>query len=129
MRCYVWLESLPPLKYESVQTAFVPKAHADAGLFLLLQAAELSREFDHVDHRAALWKEPCVDGDGCLGDQCASGMTGTDAGDAWLTERRIVRESFGEHLLPLSLYQANCDIALMLSWFNAGYGWSGSYGS
>ena len=47
---------------------FVPKTHADAGLFLLLQAAELSREwqreivvvqlevknaFDHVDHRAA----------------------------------------------------------------------------
>ena len=65
---YVWLKSHPPLKYESVQTAFVPKTHADAGLFLLLQAAELSREwqkeivvvqldvkkaFDHVDHRAA----------------------------------------------------------------------------
>ena len=65
---YVWLKSLPPLKYESVQTALVPKTHADAGLFLLLKAAELSREwqreivvvqldvkkaFDHVDHRAA----------------------------------------------------------------------------
>ena len=65
---YVWLKSLPPLKYESVQTAFAPKTHADAGLFLLLQAAELSREwpreivvvqldgkkaFDHVSHRAA----------------------------------------------------------------------------
>ena len=37
--------SLLPLKYESVQTAFVPKTHADAGLFLLLQAAELSREW------------------------------------------------------------------------------------
>ena len=62
---YVWLKSLPPLKYESVQTAFVPKTHADAGLFFLLQA-ELSREwqreivvvhldvkkaFDHVDQR------------------------------------------------------------------------------
>ena len=35
----------PPLKYESVPTAFVPKTHADAGLFLLLQAAELSREW------------------------------------------------------------------------------------
>ena len=58
----------PPLRHESVQTAFVPKTHADAGLFLLLKAAELSREwqkeivmvqldvkkaFDHVDHRAA----------------------------------------------------------------------------
>ena len=42
---YVWLKSLPPLKYESVQTAFVPKTHADAGRFLLLQAAELSREW------------------------------------------------------------------------------------
>ena len=65
---YVWLNSLPPLRYESVQTAFVPKTHVDAGLFLLLHAAELSREwqreivvvqvdvqkaFDHVDHRAA----------------------------------------------------------------------------
>ena len=51
----VWLKSLPPLKYESVQTAFVPKTHADAGLFLLLQAAELyvKKAFDHVDHRAA----------------------------------------------------------------------------
>ena len=34
---YVWLKSLPPLRYESVQTAFVPGTHADAGLFLLLQ--------------------------------------------------------------------------------------------
>ena len=42
---YVWLMSLPPLQYESVQSAFVPKTHADAGLFLLLQAAELSREW------------------------------------------------------------------------------------
>ena len=65
---YVWLKSLPPLKYESVQPAFVPKTYADAGLFLLMQASELSREwereivvvqldvkkaFDHVDHRAA----------------------------------------------------------------------------
>ena len=65
---YVWLKSLPPMRHASVQTAFVPKSHADAGLFLLLKAAELSREwqreivviqldvkkaFDHVDHRAA----------------------------------------------------------------------------
>ena len=65
---YVWLKSLPPLRCESVQTAFVPKTHADAGLFLLFKAAELSREwqreivvvqldvkkaFDYVDHRAA----------------------------------------------------------------------------
>ena len=59
---------LPPLRYESVQTAFVPKTHADAGVLLLLNAAEVSREwqkeivvlqldvkkaFDHVEHRAA----------------------------------------------------------------------------
>ena len=65
---YVWFKSLPPLRYESVQTAFVPRTHADAGLFLLLKAAEPSREwqseivvvqldvkkaFDHVEHRAA----------------------------------------------------------------------------
>ena len=39
---YVWLKSLLPLRYESVQTAFVPKTHADVGLFLLLQVAEPS---------------------------------------------------------------------------------------
>ena len=40
-----------------------------------------------------------------------------------------MRERFGEHLLPLSRYQANCDIAVMLSWYSAGYGWLGSYDS
>ena len=73
------------------------------------------------------WKEPCVDGPGCLGDPRAFDTTGTNAVVAWLTERRIVRENFGEHLLPLSRYQANCDIAVMLSWYSAGYGcWYGS---
>ena len=58
----------PSTEIRSVQTAFVPRTHADAGLFLLLKATELSREwqreilvvqldvkkaFDHVDHRAA----------------------------------------------------------------------------
>ena len=38
-------ELRPPLRYESVQTVFVPKTHAHAGLFLLLKAAELSREW------------------------------------------------------------------------------------
>ena len=56
-------------------------------------------------------------------------MTGTIAVVAWMIERRIARERFGEHLPPLSRYQANCDIAMMLSWYNAGYGWLGSYGS
>ena len=31
-----WLKSLPSLRHKSVQAAFVPKTHADAGLFLLL---------------------------------------------------------------------------------------------
>ena len=56
-------------------------------------------------------------------------MTGTNAVVAWLAERRIVRERVGEHLLPLSRHQANYDMAVMLSWYSAGYGWSGSYGS
>ena len=76
-----------------------------------------------------MWKEPCIDGPGCLGDPSASGMTGTTAVVAWLTERGIVRERFGEHLLPLSRHQTHCDIAVMLSWYSAGYGWLGSYGS
>ena len=50
-----------------------------------------------------MWEEPCLLDPGCLGDPCASGMTGTDAGAAWLTERGIVRERCGEHLLPLSV--------------------------
>ena len=78
-----------------------------------------------------MWKESCIDGPECLGDPSASGMTGTNAVVAWLTEteKRIVRERFGEHLLPLSRYQANWDIAVMLSWYSAGCGWLGSYGS
>ena len=40
-----------------------------------------------------------------------------------LDDRKIVNERFDEHLLPLSLYQANCDIAWMFSWYSVGYGW------
>ena len=76
----------------------------------------------------AMRKEPCMDGPGCLGDPCASGMTATDAGAAWLTRRRNVMERFGAHLVPLSLYQTNCDIASVSSWYRAGYGWPDSYG-
>ena len=75
-----------------------------------------------------MWKEPCIDGPGCLGDPCASSMTGTDAGAAWLTRRRNVRERFGVHLVHLYLYQANRDIASVSSWYRAGYGWPDSYG-
>ena len=76
-----------------------------------------------------MWKEPCIDGPGCLGDPSASGMTGTIAVAVWLTEKRVERERFGEHLLLLSRFQANWDIAVMQSWYSAGYGWLGSYGS
>ena len=40
----VRLAQVAPLRHESVQTTFVPKTHPDAGLFLLLKSAELSRE-------------------------------------------------------------------------------------
>ena len=74
-----------------------------------------------------MWNEPCIDGPGCLEYPSASGMT--DAVLAWLAQRRIVKERVGEHLLPLSRYQANYDIAVMLSWYSTGYGWLGSSGS
>ena len=35
----------PSTETRELQTAFVPKTHADDGLFLLLKAAELSREW------------------------------------------------------------------------------------
>ena len=35
-----------------------------------------------------MWKEPCVDGPGCLGDPCASGVIGSDSGAAWMAERK-----------------------------------------
>ena len=74
-------------------------------------------------------KSPCIHGPRCLGDPSASCMTGTIAVVAWLIERRIVRERSGEHLLPLSRHHTHGDTAMMLSWYNAGYGWLGSYGS
>ena len=65
---YMFILALPPLSLQSVQTAFVPGAHACGGAHLLLRVAELSREwdkpacvaqldlkkaFDHVSHVAA----------------------------------------------------------------------------
>ena len=47
-------------------------------------------------------KSPVLMVSGCLGDPRASGMTGTDAGAAWLTWRRNVRERFGVHMVLLS---------------------------
>ena len=65
-----------PLKYESVQTAFVPKTHAQiAGLFLLLQAAELSRERQReivvlqLDVKKA--SRPCGPSSGLQGNETA----------------------------------------------------------
>ena len=52
-----------------------------------------------------MWMEPSIDGPGCLGDPCASGMTGTNAGASWPKRERKVR------------------------WCSAGYGWLDSYGS
>ena len=56
-------------------------------------------------------------------DVCRKSVQDNTGGAAWMTERKIVSERFGKHLLPLSLYQANCDIAWMFSWYSAGYGW------
>ena len=75
-----------------------------------------------------MWKEPCIDGPGCLGDPSASGTIGTDAGASVLAEKGYGREWFGVHLVPLSLYQAKWDFALMSSWYSAGYDWPDSYG-
>ena len=61
-----------------------------------------------------MWKEPCIDGPGCLGDPSASGMTGTNAVVPWLTEKRIVRERFGEHLLSVSSQLGHCRDAIMV---------------
>ena len=52
-----------------------------------------------------MWKEPCIDGPGCLGDPCASGLTGANAGATWSARERNER------------------------WYRAGYGWLDSYGS
>ena len=52
-----------------------------------------------------MWKEPSIDGLGCLGDPCASGMIETNAGVTCSSRERKVR------------------------WFGAGYGWLDSYGS
>ena len=62
-----------------------------------------------------MWKEPCIDGPGCLGDPSSSGTIGTDAGASVLAEKGYGREWFGVHLVPLSRYQAKWDFALLSS--------------
>ena len=39
------------------------------------------------------------------------------------------RERFGEHLVPLSLYQTRVVFVLMSSWYRGGHGWSMRIGS
>ena len=92
----------------------------------LVASCSKSRKLEAV---CEMWKEPCIDGPGCLGDPSASGMTGTNAVVAWLTRDRMEREKFGEHLPPFSRFQANWNITVVLSWCCAGYGLLGSYGS
>ena len=92
----------------------------------LVASCSKSRKLEAV---CEMWKEPCIDGPGCLGDPSASGMTGTNAVVAWLTKERMEREKFGEHLLPISRFQANWNITVVLSWCCAGSGSLGSYGS
>ena len=48
-------------------------------------------------------KEPSIDGPGCLRGPCVSGMTGTDAGAAWMTEKNGERKVWGALGTPLSV--------------------------
>ena len=64
----------------------------------------------HFAQNRGRWKQfsKCgrsPDGPGCLGDPCASGLTGTNAGATWSARGRNER------------------------WYRAGYGWLDSYGS
>ena len=51
-----------------------------------------------------MWKEPCKDGPGCLGDPSASGMTGTYAVVAWRNrEKNCEGEIWRALATPLSV--------------------------
>jgi hypothetical protein len=43
---YLWMDLLPPLRFESLQTAFVKGVDASHGVFVLSKIAELAREWD-----------------------------------------------------------------------------------
>ena len=79
----VWLMSLPPLRYDSVQTAFVPKTHADAGLFLLLQAAELSIMENGRE------KLSCGSSSGLQGNETAKRQSVLDGTDCFDSEAEV----------------------------------------
>ena len=66
---YIFLQMLPPLRFHSLQTGFVPGAQAADGVYIIKRVAELSREwkkdlfvvqldlskaFDRVKHSAAI---------------------------------------------------------------------------
>ena len=88
-----------------------------------------------------IWKVPCLGVARCLGDPCVSSMAWTGAAwklwrrmvsfgvecwsrpRIWTTERVTESVRFGEHLLPLSVFQARLDLVWMSSWYRAGYGW------
>ena len=66
-----------------------------------------------------MWKEPCIDGPGCLGDPSASGMTGTNAVVAWLTEERMEREIWRALATTLSIssqLEHYRDVIMVLCW-------------
>ena len=63
---YVWLMSLPPLRYERVQTAFVPKTHADAGLAAGREKGVRSRGSSNcLKGKKTTEREPVLDGTDC----------------------------------------------------------------
>ena len=51
---YLWMQMLPPLRYESFQTGFVRGGHAASGVYAVKRAAELSREWKHTMYVAQL---------------------------------------------------------------------------
>ena len=103
---YVWLKSLTPLKYESVQTAFVPKTHADAGLFLLLKAAELSREWQRENCGGTAGREesirPCGPSSGLQGNEAARCELVLDGFDCCNLEWKSHERAFGNGLVEQS---------------------------
>ena len=103
---YVWLKSLPPLRYESTQTAFVPKTHADAGLFLLLKAAELSREWQKEIVVVQLGREESVrprgPSSGLQGNETASCEFVLDGSDCCNLEWKLHESAPGDSLVEQS---------------------------
>ena len=47
MMGYVFIRMLPPLRFDSLQTGFVPRAQGADGVYIIKRCAELSREWKH----------------------------------------------------------------------------------